>query len=184
MYIYTPGPTLRAVRSLFLDARRGRTSRPGRGEALPPSAHLLPRDPSERRPPGRTLPNLGRHYLSNATRLMRLRSLYVFVASRITMKLLHCSSLLKKICVRQVVLDKGLPRIAPRMCTTAARPKGCPPQRLILRRGDDTVGNPHRAQIDEFKLFELILLSKLDRQFPVEQFEARASQPTVPSPFY
>ena len=47
---------------------------------------------------------------------------------------------------------------------------------------DDTVGNPHRAQIDQFELFELILLLKLDRQLPVERFEATVSQSTVPSP--
>ena len=46
----------------------------------------------------------------------------------------------------------------------------------------DTVGNPHRAQISQFEMFELILLLKLDRQFPVEQFEATASQSTVPPP--
>ena len=49
-------------------------------------------------------------------------------------------------------------------------------------RGDDTVGNPHRAQISRFELFELILLSKLDRQFPVEPFEAGVSQSSVPFP--
>ena len=49
-------------------------------------------------------------------------------------------------------------------------------------RGDDTVGDPHRAQILQFELFELILLLELDKQFPVEQFEARVSQSTVPSP--
>ena len=38
--------------------------------------------------------------------------------------------------------------------------------------GDDAVGNPHRAQIVKFELFELILILKLDKQFPVEQFEA------------
>ena len=48
-------------------------------------------------------------------------------------------------------------------------------------RGDDAVGNPHRAQIYEFELFGLILLSKL-KQLPVEQFEATVSQSTVPSP--
>ena len=37
--------------------------------------------------------------------------------------------------------------------------------------GDDTFGNPHRAQLYQFELFELILLN-LDKQFPVEQFEA------------
>ena len=31
-------------------------------------------------------------------------------------------------------------------------------------RGDDTVGNPHRTQICQFELFELILLLKLDKQ--------------------
>ena len=46
--------------------------------------------------------------------------------------------------------------------------------------GGDTVGNPRRAQIYRFELFELILLSKLDKRFPVEQFEAAVSQSTVP----
>ena len=39
-----------------------------------------------------------------------------------------------------------------------------------------------RAQTDQFELFELILLLKLDKQFPVEQFEAAASQSAVPYP--
>ena len=47
--------------------------------------------------------------------------------------------------------------------------------------GDDTVGNPHRAQIVQFELFELIPLLKLDKQLPVERFEATVSQSTVPS---
>ena len=51
-----------------------------------------------------------------------------------------------------------------------------------LGRGDDTVGNPPRAQISQFELFELILFLKLGKQFPVEQFEATASQSAVPSP--
>ena len=48
--------------------------------------------------------------------------------------------------------------------------------------GDDTVGNPRRAQMYQFELFELILLLKLDKHFPVEQFEATVSQSTVPFP--
>ena len=45
----------------------------------------------------------------------------------------------------------------------------------------DTVGNPHRAHISQFiSLFELVLLSNLDKQFPVEQFEATVSQSAVP----
>ena len=39
-----------------------------------------------------------------------------------------------------------------------------------------------RARISQLELFELILLLKLDKQFPVEQFEATVSQSTVPSP--
>ena len=40
-------------------------------------------------------------------------------------------------------------------------------------RGDDTtVVTPHRAQSSQFELFEFILLFTLDKQFPVEQFEA------------
>ena len=42
--------------------------------------------------------------------------------------------------------------------------------------GDDAVGNPHRTQISQFELFELVLLLKLDERFPVEQFEATVSQ--------
>ena len=34
----------------------------------------------------------------------------------------------------------------------------------------------------QFEFFELILLSKLDKQFPAKQFEATVSQSTVPSP--
>ena len=39
-----------------------------------------------------------------------------------------------------------------------------------------------RAPITRFELFELILLLTLDKQLPVEQFEATESQSTVPSP--
>ena len=42
------------------------------------------------------------------------------------------------------------------------------------------VGSPHRAQISQIELFELILLSRLDKQLPVKQIEATASQSTVP----
>ena len=38
------------------------------------------------------------------------------------------------------------------------------------------------AQIYQFELFELLPLLKLDKQLPVEQFEATASQSTVTSP--
>ena len=48
--------------------------------------------------------------------------------------------------------------------------------------GDETVGNPHRTRIAQVELFELSLLLKLDKQFPVEQFEVRVSQSTGPSP--
>ena len=34
-----------------------------------------------------------------------------------------------------------------------------------IGRGDDTTGNPHRAQVSEFELFELIMLLTLDKQF-------------------
>ena len=53
---------------------------------------------------------------------------------------------------------------------------------LLFGRGDDTVENPHRAQISPFELFELIPVLKLDKEFPVEQFEAAVSQSTAPSP--
>ena len=53
---------------------------------------------------------------------------------------------------------------------------------MMLGKGDETVGNPHRAQISKFELFEPILWLILDKQFPVEQFEATVAQSTVPSP--
>ena len=48
-----------------------------------------------------------------------------------------------------------------------------------LRRGDDTVGNPHRAQFDKLELFELITLFNLDKHFSIEQFEPTVSQSTA-----
>ena len=69
--------------------------------------------------------------------------------------------------------EHALPRTPPRSRCAASSATG-------LGRGDDAVGNPHRAQSYRFELFELTLLSKLDRQFPVEQFEATVSQSTVP----
>ena len=49
-------------------------------------------------------------------------------------------------------------------------------------RGDDTVGDPHRGQIYQFELFQLILSLKLYKRLPVQRFEATVSQSTVPSP--
>ena len=56
------------------------------------------------------------------------------------------------------------------------------PDVRALGRGDDTVGNPHRARVVHFELFELIVLLKLYKQFPAEQFEATVSQSTLPYP--
>ena len=56
------------------------------------------------------------------------------------------------------------------------------PSAARIGRGDDTVGNPHRAQISQLELFEFILLLKLDKQFSIEQFEPTVSRSTVPSP--
>ena len=53
---------------------------------------------------------------------------------------------------------------------------------LLSEGGDDKVGNPHRAQIAQFELFELILVLKLDKPLSIEQFEPTVSQSTVPSP--
>ena len=52
----------------------------------------------------------------------------------------------------------------------------------LVGSGDDKVGIPHQAQISQFDLFEFIMFLKLDKQFPVDQFEATLSQSTVPSP--
>ena len=46
-------------------------------------------------------------------------------------------------------------------------------------RGDDAIGNPHRAQFSQFELFELTISLKLDKQLPVERFEATVSQSAV-----
>ena len=48
--------------------------------------------------------------------------------------------------------------------------------------GDHAVGNPRRARIYQFELFELFLSSNIDKQLLVEQFEATVSQSTVRSP--
>ena len=53
---------------------------------------------------------------------------------------------------------------------------------LVLGRGDDAVGNPRRAQVSQFQLFELILLLRSAKQFPVEQIEAIVSQSAAPTP--
>ena len=56
-------------------------------------------------------------------------------------------------------------------------------KRTPFGRGDDMVGDPHRAQIYQFLfLSKLILLLEFDRRFPVEQLEAALSQSAVPSP--
>ena len=49
---------------------------------------------------------------------------------------------------------------------TAARPRRGRGKSLVIRA--------------QFELFELILLSKLDKPFPVERFEATVSQSAVP----
>ena len=45
-----------------------------------------------------------------------------------------------------------------------------------------TVGNPRRAQIVQSDIIELVLILRLDKRFPVEQFDAAVSQSTVTSP--
>ena len=64
---------------------------------------------------------------------------------------------------------------------TGARP-GSDDQCTESGRGEDEVGDPHRAPMSQLELFELILLLKLGKQLPVERFEAAVSQSTVPSP--
>ena len=51
-----------------------------------------------------------------------------------------------------------------------------------LCRGDDTVGNPHRAQIDSIRYFRAYPLIDIRQQLPVEQFEVTVSQSAAPSP--
>ena len=52
----------------------------------------------------------------------------------------------------------------------------------LFGRGDDTVGNPHRAQIYQLELFQLFILLKVDKQLSIERFEPTVSQSTVSSP--
>ena len=50
-------------------------------------------------------------------------------------------------------------------------------------RGHDKVGNPHRVQKAQFEFVEFVfLLSRLDKQLSIEQFEPTVSQSTVSSP--
>ena len=53
---------------------------------------------------------------------------------------------------------------------------------VLFGRADDTVGNPHRAQSNQFELFELIIRLTSDKQLSIEQFEATVSRSTVSSP--
>ena len=54
-----------------------------------------------------------------------------------------------------------------------------------IGRGDNTVGSPHRAQIVQFEFLGAYPRIELDDKFPVEQFEATASQFSLqyPPPF-
>ena len=64
------------------------------------------------------------------------------------------------------------------MCVRALRAKQADMRRVArewlvrfdqdIGRGDDAVGRPRRAQICQFELFELLLLSKLDEQLSIE----------------
>ena len=70
------------------------------------------------------------------------------------------------------------------------RPRGCDGALETLGRGDDTVGNPHQAQISQFdraqvyqcELFELIFLLKLDKQFPSNNSRRRYLSQQYPPP--
>ena len=54
----------------------------------------------------------------------------------------------------------------------------------VIRMGDDTVGKPHRPQIYQFELFELILLSRLDKQSSSDSREQYLSQQCPPPLWY
>ena len=68
------------------------------------------------------------------------------------------------------------PRPRPPPCGLLQTGVGPGPRTHSSEGGDETLGNPHRAQMSQFELFELILLLKLAKQFPAEQFEATVSQ--------
>ena len=64
-----------------------------------------------------------------------------------------------------------LASVEPSFGRSAVRRSGLPP--VKIGKGGDTVGNPRRAQISRFELFELVLfVETMDEGFPV----------TVPSP--
>ena len=50
------------------------------------------------------------------------------------------------------------------------------------RKGEWYGWKPSSSSNCSIRAFELVLLSKLDKQLPVERFEAAVSQSTVPSP--
>ena len=61
---------------------------------------------------------------------------------------------------------------------------GLPPNGSGIREeGGDTVGNPRRARISRFELFELALWFRSDRRLPVEQFEAAVHTIRAQSPY-
>ena len=53
---------------------------------------------------------------------------------------------------------------------------------IIIGRGMIRWETLIELNVYQFELFELILLLKLDRRFPVQQFEPTVSQSAVPSP--
>ena len=53
-------------------------------------------------------------------------------------------------------------------------------RRAQFGRGNDTVGNPHRAPICQFEnLSELFLLLELNKHFSIEQIEPTVSSPLL-----
>ena len=96
------------------------------------------------------------------------------------------------------------PLCAPRLAGEGRRPSFLVPARDFARadklpelqrptasfgRGDDTVGNLHRAQICRFELFELFVSMKFELfelfelfKLSIEQFGPTVSLSTVPSP--
>ena len=101
--------------------------------------------------------------------------IYIYVYTYI-----HTYTHIHPIAGREKAVSRGsLPRSGTRPCSEGGQPssklgtsEGGHPSSKLGTLEPDMVGNPHRAQISQLEFSRLSFSLKLDKQLPVEQFEA------------